>query len=75
MLESFFGRQAEHLEVNAVIEKAVNILQAAGANIIPVKEEIDSGWLTADVSVHLYDLKDHLNQYLKNFLIGHRYIL
>lgn len=65
VLESFFGRQAEHLEVNAVIEKAVNILQAAGANIIPVKEEIDSGWLTSDVSVHLYDLKDHLNQYLK----------
>ena len=35
-----------------------------GAEVVPITEEIDSGWLTSSVSVHLYDLKDHLNIYL-----------
>lgn len=65
VLESFFGKKAEHQEVNAVVAKAISVLKALGAQIIPIKEEINSGWLTADVSVHLYDLKDHLNQYLQ----------
>ena len=65
VLESFFGKKTEHQEVNAVVEKAINVLRALGANVIPIEEEINSGWLTADVSVHLYDLKDHLNQYLQ----------
>ncbi len=64
VLESFFGREAVHEEVNAVMRKAIAVLADAGAEIVPLKDDIDSGWLTTQVSVHLDDLKDHLNSYL-----------
>lgn len=64
VLESFFGTEEENKEVNKAVDCAIERLKALGANIIPIKECIDSGFLTNEVSVHLYDLKDHLNGYL-----------
>lgn len=64
VLESFFGKEEINQEVNSVVYKSVNILKENGADIISIEEEIDSGWLTSSVSVHLQDLKDHLNIYL-----------
>ena len=64
VLESFFGKKDVHEEVNRVVRAAIEVLREQGAKVVPITEEIDSGWLTSSVSVHLYDLKDHLNIYL-----------
>ena len=64
ILESFFGKGEIHAEVNHVVREAIKVFSQNGAETIPINEEIDSGWLTSKVSVHLDDLKDHLNSYL-----------
>ena len=64
VLRSFFGTGTEHQEVNAAIEKCLEAMRARGAEIIEVKDAIDANYLVSEVSVHLYDLKDHLNSYL-----------
>lgn len=65
ILESFFGKDEVHKEVNKPVCESIEILKANGAELISITEEINSGWLTSSVSVHLDDLKDHLNIYLK----------
>ncbi len=65
ILESFFGKDEVHKEVNKPVRESIEILKANGAELISITEEINSGWLTSSVSVHLDDLKDHLNIYLK----------
>jgi Asp-tRNA(Asn)/Glu-tRNA(Gln) amidotransferase A subunit family amidase len=64
VLESFFGKEEKHAEVNEVVREAVRTLADAGARIVPIFDDIDSGWLTSSVSVHLDELKDHLDGYL-----------
>ena len=64
ILEGFIGKEEKHQEVNKPFRKCVEILAQNGAEMIPINDEIDSGWLTSNVSVHLDDLKDHLNIYL-----------
>ncbi|MEG1641534.1 MAG: amidase family protein [Synergistaceae bacterium] len=64
VLEGFVGKEEFNQEVNKPFRKCVEILGANGAEVITINDEIDSGWLTANVSVHLDDLKDHLNIYL-----------
>ncbi|HIU64444.1 MAG TPA: amidase [Candidatus Avacidaminococcus intestinavium] len=65
VLRSFFGQDAIHQEVNRVMEEAIESIKQAGAEVFDITEEIDSGALVNDISVHLYDLKEHLNQYLQ----------
>ena len=64
VLRSFFGTGLEHQEVNAAISKCIDTMRANGAEIVEVKDAIDANQLVSEVSVHLYDLKDHLNSYL-----------
>lgn len=64
ILESFFGKEEKHIPVNKPVRESIQILRANGAELISITEDIDSGWLTSTVSVHLDDLKDHLNIYL-----------
>lgn len=66
ILKSFFGKEDVHEEVNRVMQKSLAAMEAAGAVMIPVEENIDSDKLVKEVSVHLYDLKEHLNGYLRN---------
>lgn len=65
ILESFFGKDEVHKEVNKTVRESIEMLAANGAKMISINEDINSGWLTQSVSVHLDDLKDHLNVYLK----------
>ncbi len=65
VLESFFGPKGIHEETNEVVRKSIAKMQGQGAEIISLNEEIDSGYLAGEVSVHLHELKDHLNVYLK----------
>lgn len=64
VLRSFFGTGPEHQEVNVAIEKCLEAMREQGAEIVEVKDAIDANYLVSEVSVHLYDLKDHLNSYL-----------
>lgn len=66
ILESFFGNDEVNSEVNNQIRGSIEILKENGAEMISITEDIDSGWLTSSVSVHLDDFKDHLNIYLKS---------
>jgi Asp-tRNA(Asn)/Glu-tRNA(Gln) amidotransferase A subunit family amidase len=65
VLESFFGTGETHAEVNRVVREAIAVFSRNGAELLSITEPIDSGWLTSAVSVHLDDLKDHLNGYLR----------
>ena len=64
VLRSFFGTGPDHQEVNAAMAKCIEAMRVQGAEIIEVNDPIDSNYLVSEVSVHLYDLKDHLNSYL-----------
>jgi Asp-tRNA(Asn)/Glu-tRNA(Gln) amidotransferase A subunit family amidase len=64
VLESFFGLDAIHLETNKAVRNSIEAMEDQGAEIVSINEKIDSDYLVSDVSVHLYDLKDHLNVYL-----------
>lgn len=64
VLESFFGTGEIHAETSAVVKTAVDALNASGAEMVFLDEAIDSGHLVSRVSLHLHDLKDHLNVYL-----------
>ena len=65
VLESFFGRDAIHEETNKAVKSSIEAMKDQGAEILSLKEKIDSDYLVNEVSVHLNDLKDHLNVYLR----------
>lgn len=64
VLRSFFGTAEDHREVNAAMQKCIEAMEKAGATIVEVTDPIDSNYLVNEVSLHLHDLKDHLNMYL-----------
>lgn len=64
VLKSFWGKEHINAEVNAVMQKSLALMEQNGAMLVQIEEQIDSGWLTSNVSVHLDDLQDHLNAYL-----------
>lgn len=67
ILRSFFGKEEINRPVNEVMEKALGVLQRGGAELVEITDDIDSAWLTSEVSVHLDDFNDHLTQYLQSF--------
>lgn len=64
ILESFFGKEECNQPVNKVVREATKVFEQGGATLIPITDDIDSAWMTKDVSVHLDDFKTHLNSYL-----------
>jgi Asp-tRNA(Asn)/Glu-tRNA(Gln) amidotransferase A subunit family amidase len=65
VLRSFFGNAPIHEEVNTVANKAVEDLQRLGATVIKLKTpDLDSGKISSDISVHLYEFKPAINTYL-----------
>jgi amidase len=66
VLKSFFGKEKIHQEVNERVLKALKEMEKQGAVLVDIEENIDADKLVKEVSVHLYDLKDHLGQYLKS---------
>lgn len=67
ILRSFFGKEEINRPVNEVMEKVLGVLQRGGAELVEITDDIDSAWLTSEVSVHLDDFNDHLTQYLQSF--------
>ncbi|MDD2481341.1 MAG: amidase family protein, partial [Lutispora sp.] len=66
ILKSFFGTAEIHKEVNEAVNKSLEDMKNNGAVLVPIEENIDADKLVKEVSVHLYDLKAHLNDYLKD---------
>jgi amidase len=65
VLRSFFGSAPINEEVNAIANRAVDYLRKLGATVIELNTpDLDSGKMSSDVSVHLYEFKPALNAYL-----------
>ncbi len=65
VLHSFFGKAPINDDVNALSNKAVEDLRRLGATVLDLDTpDLDSGQISSDVSVHLYELKPELNHYL-----------
>ena len=65
VLRSFFGNAPIHEEVSAVANKAVEELRKLGATLIELHvPDLDSGKISSDISVHLYEFKPAINAYL-----------
>lgn len=66
VLKSFFGDKEIHQEVNIVINNSLEEMRKNGVTIVSIEENIDADKLVKEISVHLYDLKAHLNIYLED---------
>jgi Asp-tRNA(Asn)/Glu-tRNA(Gln) amidotransferase A subunit family amidase len=66
ILKDFFGQDKIHETTNREVYKAIDILEKNGAETISLDGCFDSSDMVQNVSVHLYDLKDHLNAYLES---------
>lgn len=65
LLQNLLGTKPEHQVVNAAIKAATAQMQKQGAEIIAITvPDLDTDNLVSDVSVHLYELKPHLQGYL-----------
>ena len=65
VLKNFFGNGPEHATVNAVVNASIEEMKKQGAVVVPVSvPDLDANKLVSDVSVHLYELKPHLQAYL-----------
>jgi Asp-tRNA(Asn)/Glu-tRNA(Gln) amidotransferase A subunit family amidase len=65
IVETFFGSETIHQEVNRVVGSAVKKIEESGAVLVPVENPIfDSDRVVSEISVHLYDLKADLGRYL-----------
>ena len=65
VLRSFFGNAPIHEEVNTVANQAVTDLKRLGATVIELNTpDLDSGKISSDISVHLYEFKPAINTYL-----------
>jgi amidase len=65
ILRSFFGTAPINNEVNRIANQAIEDLKRSGATLVELNTpDLDSGKLTSDVSVHLYEFKPAINAYL-----------
>jgi Asp-tRNA(Asn)/Glu-tRNA(Gln) amidotransferase A subunit family amidase len=65
VLRNFFGTAPVNEEVNRVANQAVADLRRLGATVIELNTpDLDSGKISSDISVHLYEFKPAINNYL-----------
>jgi Asp-tRNA(Asn)/Glu-tRNA(Gln) amidotransferase A subunit family amidase len=65
VLRSFFGTAPINDEVNIIANQAVEDLKKSGATVVELNTpDLDSGKITSDISVHLYEFKPAINAYL-----------
>ena len=65
VLRSFFGTAPINDEVNRIANQAIADLKKSGATVVELNTpDLDSGKITADISVHLYEFKPAINAYL-----------
>jgi amidase len=65
VLRSFFGNAPINDEVNTIANRVVEDLRKSGATIVELNiPDLDSGKISSDISVHLYEFKPAINAYL-----------
>jgi hypothetical protein len=65
VLRSFFGIAPINDEVNIIASQAVEDLKRSGATVVELNTpDLDSGKLSSDIGVHLYEFKPAINAYL-----------
>lgn len=64
VLRSFFGSEPVNEAVNQVMAQVLEELATMGVDLVEINDQILIGELVGNISVHLYDLKAHLNSYL-----------
>ncbi len=65
VLRSFFGNASINEEVSRIANKAVEDLKRLGATVIELNTpDLNSGKMSNDISVHLYEFKPAINAYL-----------
>ena len=65
VLRSFFGSEPVNEEVNRVMAQVLEEIRSMGIEIVDIDDHIEISELVSNVSVHLYELKAHLNGYLQ----------
>lgn len=66
LLRSFFGSEPVNEEVNQVMDCAIEELLSLGIKLVDIDDPIQINDLVSNVSVHLFELKAHLNNYLES---------
>jgi amidase len=67
VVETLFGKDSVHQDVNTVTREAIRRMEQAGATMVSIRDPmLDTNKLVSEVSVHLYDLKPDLNSYLSD---------
>ena len=65
VLRSFFGNAPTNEEVTAVANRAIEDLRKSGTTVVELNApDLDSGKMSSDISVHLYEFKPAINAYL-----------
>lgn len=65
ILRSFFGSEPVNEEVIRVMAQVLEEIRSMGIEIVDIDDHIEISELVSNVSVHLYELKTHLNGYLQ----------
>lgn len=66
IIRSFFGNEPINAEVNRAMARVIQELGKMGSETVEIDDQILIGELVSNISVHLYDLKAHLNNYLQS---------
>jgi len=64
VVKSLFGQKEVNRPVNQVMEEALDLLEAGGAVLVPIEEDLDADRILETLSVHLDDFRAHLDAYL-----------
>lgn len=65
VLRSFFGIAPINDQVNIIASQAVEDMKRSGATVVELNTpDLDSGKISSDISVHLYEFKPAINAYL-----------
>lgn len=65
VLRSFFGSEPVNEEVSRVMAQVLEEIRSMGIQVVDIDDHIKISELVSNVSVHLYELKAHLNGYLQ----------
>lgn len=66
LVRSLFGTEPANREVNRVMAAALEEMRQLGWVVIDLEAKLEINELVSDVSVHLFELKSHLNHYLSS---------
>lgn len=70
ILRSLFGTETVHLEVNEIVNRAILELGNNGANLVEITDKINTDNIVKDISVHLFEFKRDINEYLSKHSTG-----